>query len=101
MLKRLAFGAGLIAVVLGASACTHNKENARLAAQERETAKMAALDQEVVICKEYIETASRLRKQKVCRTRAQWAELEKSSKDFVKDIERRGAAQPGGDSLGP
>ena len=103
MLKTLALTAALITIGLAQGGCTHNKANAQAKAEARTAAKTtdAADADGDIICKEIGETAGRLKKKKVCRTKQEWAQIEKDSKRFLTDVDRRGATQPGGESLTP
>lgn len=51
----------------------------------------AASDDEEVVCKKVPVTGSRLQKEKVCRTRAEWKAQSEGTKSTMRDIERQGA----------
>lgn len=92
----------VLAAGLSQGACTNNKANAAAKAAAKEQMKLAAAgDDGKMICKEFEETASRLRKRKECRTAEEWEQLSRGAQKYVKDLERAGSAQPGGQSLGP
>jgi hypothetical protein len=59
----------------------------------------SAATDDPVICKKIDVTGSRVRKEKICRTKSQWVADTKAAKDFVKGVERGTASQPGGEGL--
>lgn len=59
----------------------------------------AATMDDPVICKKIDVTGSRVRKEKICRTKSQWAGDTKAAKDFVRGVDRGTASQPGGEGL--
>jgi len=73
-------------------------EAAKADPADKQEASAAAEDP--VICKKVEVTGSRIRKEKVCRTRSQWAGDTRAAKDFVRGVERGGASQPGDLAIG-
>jgi hypothetical protein len=59
-----------------------------MAAQEQPSAQAAGSDK--LICKSIGEVGSRLAKKRVCRTRQQWAEDKRQSRDVVDRAQRGG-----------
>lgn len=55
---------------------------------------------EKVVCKRIEDTGSRVRKTKVCHTKAEWDAQEKGAQETLRGIQQKGV-QPGGDSLQP
>lgn len=67
---------------------------------EETTPPAAQDDGEKVICKRIEDTGSRVRKTKVCHTKAEWDAKEKGAQDTLRGIQQKGV-QPGGESLQP
>ena len=57
----------------------------------------APSDDDKIVCKRYQETGSRVRRKEICKTRAEWRAEQEGAKEFMKDVERRGSTQPGGE----
>jgi hypothetical protein len=57
---------------------------------------VAATADDPMICKRITVTGSRVKKIDTCRTRSQWAEVERKAKDYMRRIERSTSNQPQG-----
>jgi hypothetical protein len=88
-MRRLSVGVGsmLVALTLCAGALAE------------ETAAQVAATDDPVICKRIAVTGSRVKKVETCRTKSQWAEVERKAKDYMRGIDRSTGNQPGGDTL--
>jgi hypothetical protein len=71
------------------------------AATPAEAAEVAKFDPDQVVCRVYDSTGSRVRKEKICKTRAEWNEAAERAQQWMRDIERQGSTQPGGETLRP
>ena len=70
------------------------------AAPQPGTTAAAANDDDTVVCKRQEDTGSRVRRTKICKTKAEWSAAEKGAQDTLRGIQQKGV-QPGGDSLQP
>jgi hypothetical protein len=71
------------------------------AAQTESEASTTVANNDEVICKKYDVTGSRIAKRKICMTRSEWEDYRRrSQEEFQRAEQRRGASQPGGESLG-
>ena len=68
-------------------------------AKAEETVAQVAAQDDPVICKRIAVTGSRVKKVETCRTKSQWADVERKAKDYMRRIERSTGNQPGGDTL--
>lgn len=67
-----------------------------LAQGERPPAPERSSDPNQVICRTISDIGSRLRKTRVCRTRAGWEDLRRMQRDFNEDIQLRGRGETKG-----
>jgi hypothetical protein len=56
-------------------------------------------DADPVVCRKMDVFGSRVRKQKVCMTRSEWANQKDETQRALRDANRRNSTQPGGESL--
>jgi hypothetical protein len=103
MLKTLALGAALLTIALSQAGCKTAAERAASNPNEPTAAQIAAATdptgEDPVICKRQADTASRVKKNKVCKTKSAWAQDEVNAKKFATDADRRGATQAGGEAI--
>ena len=57
-------------------------------------ATLATAEDDPVICKRITVTGSRVKKIDACRTKSQWAEVERKAQDYMRRIERSTSNQP-------
>lgn len=86
---RILFAAAGVAFALNAAPVAWADEP-KPAAEPVATAAATSEDDEVV-CKKVAVTGSRLQKEKICRTRAEWKAQSEGTKSTMRDIERQGA----------
>lgn len=83
-----------IAVLISACASTDSNvtaegETARVAGTES----VAASGGDTVICKTHVVTATRVGKQRTCRTKDEWARLEENARNTAEGIQRQGSME--------
>jgi len=67
-----------------------------LAQQQEPPSPAPSNDPNQVICRMISDTGSRLRRTRVCRTRAGWEDLRRMQRDFNEDVQLRGRGETRG-----
>ena len=83
----------------GAAPAAPAEGAAPAAAPTKTAAKEEAFPPDQKVCRIYEVTGTRIAKQKICKTREEWAEQYRTYQESVRGIQESGAAQPGGESL--
>ena len=52
-----------------------------------------------VVCRNYNSTGSRVRREKVCMTVAQWDDVNEDAEGYARGLQNNGSMQPGGQTL--
>ncbi len=91
----VAFVSGL---ALSTAACIVNPPAETTATVPQEGIVAAKRDSEM-ICQDYVATASRVRRQKVCMTAEEWDAVNDDAKGYSRSMQNSGSAQAGGESL--